>query len=68
MRNRGIHIGLVGKSEGKIQQGRTGLSWVGSIIIDLREIEWSGMDWFNLAQGKDQRRALVNTAMILLVP
>jgi hypothetical protein len=28
--------------------------------MDLREIEWSGMDWINLTQDMDQLRALVN--------
>jgi hypothetical protein len=26
----------------------------------LREIEWGGMDWVDLAQDKDQWRAVVN--------
>jgi hypothetical protein len=41
---------------------------VDNIKIDLREIEWDGMDWIDLAQDRDQRRALVNTMMNLLVP
>jgi hypothetical protein len=31
--------------------------------MDLREIGWDGMDWIELAQDRDQWRALVNTAM-----
>jgi hypothetical protein len=31
-----------------------------NIKILLREIGWDGMDWINLAQEKDQWRALVN--------
>jgi hypothetical protein len=31
--------------------------------MDLREIGWVGMDWFDLAQDRDQWRALVNTVM-----
>jgi hypothetical protein len=27
--------------------------------MDLREIGWGGMDWIDLAQGRDQWRALV---------
>jgi hypothetical protein len=34
---------------------------------DLRAIGWDGMDWIDLAQGKDQWRALVNTVMNLRV-
>jgi hypothetical protein len=29
----------------------------------LIEIGWGGMDWIDLAQGRDQWRALVNTVM-----
>jgi hypothetical protein len=36
--------------------------------MDLREIEWDGMDWIDLAQDGDQWRALVNTVMHLRVP
>jgi hypothetical protein len=33
--------------------------------MDLREIGWDGMDWIDVAQDKDQWRALVNTVMNL---
>jgi hypothetical protein len=36
--------------------------------MDLREIGRGGMDWINLAQDRDQYRALVNTVMNLRVP
>jgi hypothetical protein len=42
--------------------------WVDSIKMDLKEIGWDGVDWINLAQVRNQRRDLVNTAMNLLVP
>jgi hypothetical protein len=35
--------------------------------MDLREIGWSDMDWINLAQHKEQWKALVNTVMNLRV-
>jgi hypothetical protein len=38
------------------------------IKMDLRVIEWGGMDWIDLAQDRDQRRALVNTVMNLRGP
>jgi hypothetical protein len=41
---------------------------VDSIKIDLREIGWGGMDWINMAQDRDQWRALVNMVMNLRVP
>jgi hypothetical protein len=32
--------------------------------MDLREIGWDDMDWIDLAQDRDQWRALVNMVMI----
>jgi hypothetical protein len=52
---------LVGKPEGKRPQGRPRHRWV-------REIELVGMDWIDLAEDRDQWKALVNTVMNLLVP
>jgi hypothetical protein len=40
---------------------------VENIKMDLREIEWDGMDWIDLAQVRNQWRALVNTVMNLRV-
>jgi hypothetical protein len=48
--------------------GRPRRRWVDNIKIDLREIGWDGMDWIELAQTRDQWRALVNTVMNLRVP
>jgi hypothetical protein len=42
--------------------------WVDNIKIDLREIGWDGIDWINLEEDRDQRRALVNMIMNLRVP
>jgi hypothetical protein len=36
--------------------------------MDLRGIGWGGMDWSDLAQDRDQWRAVVNTVMTLPVP
>jgi hypothetical protein len=36
--------------------------------MDLREIRWGGTDWIDLAQGRDQWRALVKKVMNLRVP
>jgi hypothetical protein len=35
--------------------------------MDLREIGWNGVEWVDLAQDRDQWRALVNTVMNLRV-
>jgi hypothetical protein len=42
--------------------------WEDNIKMDLREVKWRGIDWNNLAQDRDRRRALVNTVMNLRVP
>jgi hypothetical protein len=58
----------VGKPEGKRALVRTRRGWVDSIKMHLREIGWDGVDWINLAQDRDQWRALVNTVMNLRFP
>jgi hypothetical protein len=40
---------------------------VNDIKMDLGEIGWDSMDWIDLAQDRDQWRALVNTVMNLRV-
>jgi hypothetical protein len=59
---------LVGMSEGKRPLGKPRRRWVDSIKMDLREIGWGGMHWIDLAQNRDQWRALVNIIMNLRVP
>jgi hypothetical protein len=59
---------LVGKPEGKRTLGRPRRRWVDNIKMDLTEIEWDGVDWIELAQDRDQWRALVNTVVNLRVP
>jgi hypothetical protein len=44
---------FVGKPEGKRPLGRQRRRWVDNIKIYLREIEWDGMDWIDLAQDGD---------------
>jgi hypothetical protein len=36
--------------------------------MDVREIEWDGEDWIELAQDRDQWRALLITLINLRVP
>jgi hypothetical protein len=59
---------LVGKPKGKRPLGRPRCRLVNNIKMDLREIEWSGMDWLYLAQDRGQWWALVNKVMKLRVP
>jgi hypothetical protein len=58
---------MVGNPEGKRPLGRRRRRWVDNIKMDLREIRWNGMDWIDLAQDRDQWRALVNAVMNLRV-
>jgi hypothetical protein len=52
---------LVGNPEGKRPLRIPRHRWVDNIKMDLREIGWDGMIWIDLAQNRDQWRALVNT-------
>jgi hypothetical protein len=54
--------------EGKRPLGRPSRRWVDNIEMDLGEIGWDGRDCIELAQDRDQWRALVNTVMNLRVP
>jgi hypothetical protein len=56
------------RRDGKRPQGRPRRKWVDNIKIDLREIGWNGTDWIDLAQDRNQKRALVNAAMNLRSP
>jgi hypothetical protein len=58
----------VGKPEGKRPLGISRRRWVDNRKMDLREIGRGDMDWINLAEDRDQWRALVNTVMNLWVP
>jgi hypothetical protein len=59
---------LAGKPKGKRPLGRPRHTWLDNIKMDLREIGWSGMDWIDLAQDRNQWRALMNTVMNFRVP
>jgi hypothetical protein len=54
---------LVGKPEGKIPLGRPRRRWVDNIRIG-----WGGMDRIDLANDRDQWKALVNRLMKVWVP
>jgi hypothetical protein len=58
----------MGMPEGKRPLGRPRRRWVDNIKMYLRETGWDGMDWIDLAENRDQLRALVNTVMNLRVP
>jgi hypothetical protein len=66
--NRNAYRILVGKSERKRPLGRPRRRWVDNIKMDLREIEWDGVDWIYMTQDRDKWRAVVNAVLNLRVP
>jgi hypothetical protein len=60
--------GFLGKPEGKRLLGRSRRRWIRNIKLNIREIEWGGVCWIDLARDRDQWRFLVNTVMNLRVP
>jgi hypothetical protein len=44
---------LMGKREGNRRLRRQRYRLVGNIKIDLRKIEWGGVEWIDLALGRD---------------
>jgi hypothetical protein len=59
---------LVGKPEGRRLLGRPRRRRVDNIQMYLREIEWDSLDWIDLAQDRDNWRALVNVVMNIWAP
>jgi hypothetical protein len=58
----------VGNPEGMMPLGIPRRRWADNIKMDLREVGLGGMDWIDLAQDRDQGRAILNTVMNLRVP
>jgi hypothetical protein len=53
----------VGKPEGKRPLGRPRRRWEDNIKMDLQKVGCGGMDWLELAQDRDNWRAVVNVVM-----
>jgi hypothetical protein len=51
---RSVYRILVGKPERKRAVGRPRRRWVNSIKMDDIEIDRGGVDWIDLAKGRDQ--------------
>jgi hypothetical protein len=62
-----MHIGYWWACQ-KRPLGRPRRRWVDNIKMDLREIGYDGVDWIDMAQDRDQWRALMNTVLNLRVP
>jgi hypothetical protein len=63
-----VHRTLLGTPECKRPLGRPRRTMVDNIKMDLREIGWNAVDWIDIAQERDQWRALVNTVLNLPIP
>jgi hypothetical protein len=50
---RNAYMVLLGNPEERRPLGRPRRRWVDDIKMDLREIEWYGIDWIDLAQDRD---------------
>jgi hypothetical protein len=48
--------------------GRPMCRWEDNIKMDLQEVGCGGMSWIELAQHREEWRALVNAVMTLRVP
>jgi hypothetical protein len=64
---RKVYKVLVGKPEGKTQQGRPRRRWEDGIRMDPREIGLGGVLWIRLSQDRDRWRAVVSAVMNLRV-
>jgi hypothetical protein len=64
---RGEYTVLAGKPKGKRPFGRHRHSWEFNMKMDLQEVEWEGMNWTDLVQGRDRWRTLLNAVMNLRV-
>ena len=64
---KGVYWVLVAKREGKRPLGRPRCRWEDKIKTDHQEVGCGGMDWIELAQGRDRWRAIVNAIMNLRV-
>jgi len=58
----------VAKPEGKRPLGRPRRRWEDNIKMERQEVGFGDMDWIELSQDRDRRRAVVTAVMNLRVP
>jgi hypothetical protein len=58
---------LMGNPEGKRPLGRPRRRWMNNVRMDLGEIGWDDINWVDVAQERDQWRAIVSTVLNLRV-
>jgi hypothetical protein len=66
--DRGVHMVLVRKSEGKRPLGRPRRRWEDNIKMDLQEVGGCRGDWMELAEDREGWRSLVGTVRNFRVP
>jgi hypothetical protein len=64
----GVYRILVGTPEGKKPLGGPRCRWEDNIKKDLQKVGCGVMDWIEVAQDRDMRRAIANAVMNLRVP
>jgi hypothetical protein len=67
-KRRSVYSDLVEKPQKKRPLGRPRHKWDCNIKIDIQDVGWGNMGWIDLAQDRDNWRALVNAVMNLWVP
>jgi hypothetical protein len=65
---RDVYRVLVGKPEGKGPLGNPRCRWEDNIKMDVQEVGWGVMDWFDMAHDRNRWHALVNAVMNIRVP
>jgi hypothetical protein len=60
---RKVYRMLVANPEGRRPLGRQRRRRVDSIRMIILELEWGDMDWIGLAQDRNRRTALMNSAL-----
>jgi len=58
---------LLGAPEGDRPLGRLRGRLEDNIKTDIKKWDWGGMDWIDLSQERERRRALVNVVMNLRI-
>lgn len=59
---------LIGKPKLNRLLGRPMHRWEGNVKMDLKDLQWKGVDWMYLAQNWDKWWILVNTVVNCDVP
>jgi hypothetical protein len=67
-KQRNLYRLSVGKPEGKWQLEEPICRWEDKIKTGVKAIAWSGIDWIDLSNDRDQWRVLMNTIMNPQIP